>query len=74
MSLSNTTIRNARAGGKARKLFDEGGLYLEVAPLTDAEFAQRIAGFYTSLAEEQEPLGPEFEQIWDNNAADLYES
>ena len=32
MSLSNTAIRNAKAGEKARKLFDGGGLYLEVAP------------------------------------------
>ncbi len=32
MSLSNTSIRNAKAGEKSRKLFDGGGLYLEVAP------------------------------------------
>ena len=32
MNLSNTAIRNAKAGEKARKLFDGGGLYLEVAP------------------------------------------
>ena len=32
MSLSNTAIRNAKAGEKTRKLFDGGGLYLEVAP------------------------------------------
>ncbi len=32
MSLSNAAIRNAKAGEKARKLFDGGGLYLEVAP------------------------------------------
>ena len=32
MPLNNTAIRNARPGDKARKLFDGGGLYLEVSP------------------------------------------
>ena len=32
MSLTNTTVRNAKAGKKAVKLFDERGLYLEVSP------------------------------------------
>ncbi|WP_018718296.1 tyrosine-type recombinase/integrase [Arhodomonas aquaeolei] len=32
MSLTDTAIRNAKPGDKARKLFDGGGLYLEVAP------------------------------------------
>jgi integrase len=32
MPLTNTTIRNAKAGDKSRKLFDGGGLYLEVTP------------------------------------------
>ncbi|BAZ94070.1 integrase [Thiohalobacter thiocyanaticus] len=32
MPLTDTAIRNAKAGDKARKLFDGGGLYLEVAP------------------------------------------
>ena len=32
MALSNTAIRNAKAGEKARKMFDGRGLYLEVAP------------------------------------------
>lgn len=32
MSLTNTAIRNARSQSKAVKLFDERGLYLEVAP------------------------------------------
>lgn len=32
MPLSDTAIRNAKPGDKARKLFDGGGLYLEVAP------------------------------------------
>ncbi|MDE0250343.1 MAG: integrase arm-type DNA-binding domain-containing protein [Gammaproteobacteria bacterium] len=32
MSLSNTSIRNAKADEKSRKLFDGGGLYLEVTP------------------------------------------
>ena len=32
MPLSNTAIRNAKSGVKARKMFDGRGLYLEVAP------------------------------------------
>ena len=32
MPLTDTAIRNARPGDKTRKLFDGGGLYLEVAP------------------------------------------
>ncbi len=32
MPLSDTAIRNVKAGDKARKMFDGGGLYLEVAP------------------------------------------
>ena len=32
MSLTDTAIRNAKPGEKARKMFDGGGLYLEVAP------------------------------------------
>lgn len=32
MPLTNTTIRNAKSGEKAIRLFDGGGLYLEVAP------------------------------------------
>lgn len=32
MSLTDTAIRNARPAGKAVKLFDERGLYLEVSP------------------------------------------
>ena len=32
MALSDTTIRNAKPGVKAIKLFDGGGLYLEVSP------------------------------------------
>ena len=32
MPLSNTAIRNAKSGEKTRKIFDGGGLYLELAP------------------------------------------
>ena len=32
MPLSDTAIRNAKPSDKARKMFDGGGLYLEVAP------------------------------------------
>lgn len=48
----------------------------ELVPVstTDMEFAKGIAGLYASLAEGQEPLGREFEEIWDTHAEDLYES
>lgn len=32
MALTDTAIRNAKPGAKARRLFDERGLYLEVSP------------------------------------------
>ncbi len=32
MPLTNTAIRNAKSGDKARKMFDGGGLYLEISP------------------------------------------
>ncbi len=32
MSLTDTAIKNAKPGEKARKLYDSGGLYLEVSP------------------------------------------
>jgi len=32
MSLTNTEIRNAKPGEKRRRIFDSGGLYLEIAP------------------------------------------
>jgi len=32
MPLTNTTIRNAKPAAKAKRMFDGGGLYLEVAP------------------------------------------
>lgn len=32
MALSDTAIRNARPGAKPVRMFDGGGLYLEVAP------------------------------------------
>ena len=46
-----------------------------IAPTLAAdEFAREIAGVYAALSERQEPLGAEFEAVWDANAADLYES
>lgn len=32
MSLTDTTIKNAKPGDKTARLFDGGGLYLEIAP------------------------------------------
>ena len=33
MPLTDTTIRNAKPGAKPVRLYDSGGLYLEVSPL-----------------------------------------
>jgi hypothetical protein len=41
---------------------------------TTQDFADRVARVYASLLQGQEPLGAEFEAIWDANVADLYES
>jgi len=32
MPLTDTAIHNAKPGDKTKKMFDSGGLYLEVAP------------------------------------------
>lgn len=41
---------------------------------TAQDFADSVARVYASLLQGQEPLGAEFEAIWDANVADLYES
>lgn len=38
------------------------------------EFAQEIASIYATLAENQEPLGKEFADVWDANIRRLYKS
>lgn len=38
------------------------------------DFGHEIAAVYTLLSEGQEPLGAEFEAIWDENVASLYEA
>jgi hypothetical protein len=40
---------------------------------TTANFANGLAAIYASLSERQEPLGPEFEAVWDANVDKLYE-
>lgn len=37
-------------------------------------FAREIAKVYAALSEGQEPLGAEFEAVWDANVDSLYES
>jgi hypothetical protein len=37
-------------------------------------FAQEISEIYAALSEGQEPLGAEFEAIWDENVDSLYET
>ncbi len=53
--------------------FVEQSLALEMQPAAH-NFGEAIATFYATLLEDQEPLGAEFEAIWDANAAELYES
>lgn len=36
-------------------------------------FDQEIAEIYAALSERQEPLGVEFEAVWDANSGQLYE-
>ena len=47
---------------------------LEDSPSPSMDFVGKITSFYSELAESQQPLGREFEEIWDANAAYLYES
>ena len=47
---------------------------LKDSPSPSIDFVGEITDFYSDLAESQQPLGREFEEIWDANAAYLYES
>lgn len=40
----------------------------------DEKFAHEIAAAFANIAKDQAPLGAEFEKIWDENAATLYEA
>jgi hypothetical protein len=40
----------------------------------EANFANQLADVYAALAGNQEPLGADFEAVWDANVAILYES
>ncbi|MDG4604095.1 MAG: hypothetical protein P9C55_15170 [Defluviicoccus sp.] len=40
----------------------------------EADFARQIAEVYAVLSEGQEPLGADFEAVWDANVDILYES
>lgn len=44
------------------------------AEVADAEFAEEIASVFAALSKGQEPLGAEFETVWDANVDTLYES
>ena len=43
-------------------------------PEIATEVVDSVSGVYASLLQGQEPLGAEFEAVWDANAADLYEA
>lgn len=42
--------------------------------MTVHDFAQEISQVFASLSEDQEPLGSEFEAVWDENLDVLYQS
>ena len=42
--------------------------------MTLHDFAQEISQVFASLSEDQEPLGSEFEAVWDENLDVLYQS
>lgn len=42
--------------------------------VSEVDFAREISKFYANLLEGQEPLGAEFEAVWDENTDILYES
>jgi len=51
------------------------GLFNFVTPRsTSRDFAREIAGLYAGLLEGQEPLGADFEAVWDANVDILYET
>ena len=43
-------------------------------PTEAQDFGRKIAAVYAALSEGQEPLGAEFEAVWDANVTQLYES
>lgn len=51
------------------------GLFNFVTPRSiSRDFAREIAGLYADLLEGQEPLGADFEAVWDANVDVLYET
>ncbi len=42
--------------------------------MPNLDFERELAGIFASLREGQEPLGPEFEAIWEENLDALYQS
>ncbi len=38
------------------------------------DFWRQIAAIYTSVSSDQEPLGTDFEAVWDTNISQLFES
>ncbi len=51
--------------------FEDSVLIIPPTPLH--EFANSVANVFASLSEGQEPLGAEFEAIWDENVDLLYQ-
>ena len=42
--------------------------------MTEHDFAQEVSQVFASLSDGQEPLGSEFEAVWDENLDVLYQS
>lgn len=51
-----------------------GLLHFGTPRSTSSDFVREIAALYAALLEGQEPLGAEFEAVWDANVAELYEA
>ena len=55
--------------------FSPFGVFFVSAPTESLEgFSQDMTEIFASLSEGQEPLGPEFEAVWDENLDALYQS
>lgn len=50
------------------------GVEKSVRPSMSRDFSQEIATIFSALSDNQEPLGKEFESIWDANVDQLYQS
>lgn len=50
-----------------------GSSFSNISSTEPHKFDQEIASVYAALSEAQEPLGNEFEAVWDDNLDQLYQ-